>query len=79
MYILHSLQGQLSGIHVITLFLNSLRLEQTFKLSGSILFHTIGPKILSEPSPLYTDLTLALEKVFAFLVEGPSFIHHRRR
>ena len=44
-------------------FLKSSRLLQVFSFSGSIVFQTIGPKVLSERSPLLTESTCGLSKV----------------
>ena len=50
--VLHSLQGQLLGVQDLMRFLNSLRLLHDFSSSESIVFHTIGPKLLKDCSPL---------------------------
>ena len=71
--VLHSLQGQLSGIQCFILFLNSAKLEQDFNSSESMLFHTIGPKFRRELTPLLTVLTLALVNVEPDLIEDFSF------
>ena len=64
---LHSLQGQFSGTHNLTLSLNFSRLVADFKLLGSILFQTMGPKFLNDYSPLYTVFISGLIKVTADL------------
>ena len=40
--------------------LNFSRLSHSFRLLGSILFHTIGPKLLKDLSPLFTVSTFGL-------------------
>ena len=47
-YVLHSSQGQFSGIHDLIEFLKLSRLLHVFRFSGNIRFHTIGPKLLKE-------------------------------
>ena len=71
-YVLHNLQKQFSGTQDFSDFLNSINEEILFRFSGSMLFHTIGPKTRREFSPL-TVVTIGLMKVFLLLVEGPVF------
>ena len=74
MKVLHSLQGQLLGVHDLREFLNSAKLEHTFSLLGNIVFHTIGPNDRKEFSPLYTLLTLGLTNFSPILVAGLSLL-----
>ena len=60
MYVLHNSQGQLTGFHDLMELLNFSRLSHSFRLLGSILFHTIGPKLLKDLSPLFTVSTFGL-------------------
>ena len=71
-YILHNLQKQFSGTQDFSDFLNSINEEILFKLSGNMLFHTIGSKTRKEFSPL-TVVTIGLMNVFLLLVQGPIF------
>ena len=54
-YVLHSSQGQFSGIHDLIEFLKLSRLLHVFRFSGNIRFQTIGPKLLKDRSPFLTE------------------------
>ena len=71
MYVLQILHGQFFGIHDLIESLNSDKLVQLFILLGSILFQTMGPKLLREHSPFFTELTLGLENFTPILVFIP--------
>ena len=77
-YVLQRLQGQFSGTQDFISLLNSINEELLFMLSGNISFHTIGPKIRREFSPL-TVLTLDLLNVFLLRVDGPVAVFNWKK
>ena len=70
-YTLHNSQGQLSGFHDFMECLNRSRLWHFLRLSGSIVFQTIGPKLLNDLSPLLTVFTFGRKNDVPDLVSLP--------
>ena len=62
-YVLQSVHLQLSGIQDLTFSLKFSNDSQLFSLSGNIVFHKSGPKLLSECSPLLTLSTFGLRNL----------------
>ena len=73
---LHSLHLQLSGIQDLMRFLKIFRLGLSFKFLGSIVFHTIGPKIRRDPWPILVVRANGMKNLSLFsLYEKISFIN----